>query len=227
MNVLIVYAHHEPASMNGAMLDIATRTFQKLGHAVEISDLYAMGFEAVAGPSDFRVINNPAFFKYQVEQTETHNNLTGYAADIEAEQEKLSRADLLILQFPLWWFSVPAILKGWVDRVFAAGYCYGGGKVFESGGFAGKKALLSLTTGGPERAFNDNPRLGSVIDILHHVQTGMLEFTGFEALEPFVVYGPARISPEERETYLEQYCLRLRRIALDWSAQQVRSTQHA
>lgn len=54
----------------------------------------------------------------------------------------------MIWQFPLWWFSVPGILKGWVDKVFAMGRTYGGGRIYEKGVFQGKKAMLSLTTGG-------------------------------------------------------------------------------
>ena len=48
--------------------------------------------------------------------------------DAKTEIEKLLWADTLILQFPLWWFSMPAILKGWVDRVFAYGFAYGVGE---------------------------------------------------------------------------------------------------
>ena len=54
MNVLIVYAHPEPASFNGAMKDVAVETLTTAGHAVTVSDLYAMRFNAVVGAEDFR-----------------------------------------------------------------------------------------------------------------------------------------------------------------------------
>ena len=59
--------------------------------------------------------------------------------------DKLFWCDALILQFPLWWFSLPAMLKGWVDRVFASGgRIYGGGKWYDRGVFAGKRWRTAL-----------------------------------------------------------------------------------
>ncbi|MBO6638215.1 MAG: NAD(P)H-dependent oxidoreductase [Roseitalea sp.] len=217
MNVLIVYAHPEPASMNGALKDCAVETLEADGHHVEVSDLHAMKFEAVATADDFQVVQNESFFKYQVEQAKTHTNQTGYCAEIEAEHRKLDKADLLVFQFPLWWFSVPAILKGWVDRVFAAGYCYGGGKIFETGGFAGKKAMLSLTTGGLPDRFTKDALYGDIHDIVRHIEYGMLAFTGFTVLPPFVVHGPAKIGQDERERHLRAYAAQLRAIGANHS----------
>ena len=73
---------------------------------------------------------------------------------MEDEQAKLRQADAIVFQFPIWWFSFPAILKGWVDRVFAYGLAYGYKDAgnqhrYGEGGFAGKRALLSVTVGGP------------------------------------------------------------------------------
>ena len=76
----------------------------------------------------------------------------GFAPEIEEEIVKVEAADLMIWPFPPWCFGRPAILNGWVDRVFAMGRTYGGGHVDESGRFSGKRALLSLTTVAPARA---------------------------------------------------------------------------
>jgi hypothetical protein len=62
---------------------------------------------------------------------------------------KLERADLLIFSFPLWWFSMRAILKGWVDRVLAMGRIYGNGKFYSGGMGRGKRAMILMTAGGP------------------------------------------------------------------------------
>lgn len=120
MNVLIVHAHEEPKSFNGAMRDTAVTVLAESGHTVEVSDLYAMKFNPVGGKHDFTALADPDFFKYGVEQTKA-TEARKFAPDVVAEQEKLCRAGFLIFQFPLWWFGLPAILKGWVDRVFAAG----------------------------------------------------------------------------------------------------------
>ena len=114
---------------------------------MEVSDLYAMSFDPVGGKRDFSRLADPSYFTYGVEQAKATEAGT-FADDLAAEQAKLARADLLIFQFPFWWFGLPAILKGWVDRVFAAGLTYGVRRWFDKGVFRGKRAMLSLTTGG-------------------------------------------------------------------------------
>ncbi|MVT08265.1 NAD(P)H-dependent oxidoreductase [Chitinophaga tropicalis] len=201
MKVLLIYAHPEPESFNGAMFRKTRETLLEAGHELRISDLYAMKFDPVSGKDNFTSLENPHFFKQQLE--ELHATATGaFASFIAAEQEKLEWCDLMIWQFPLWWFSVPGILKGWVDRVFAMGRIYGQGKLYENGVFRGKKALLSLTTGGAAETYVEGGFHGDLDGILRPIQRGMLEFTGFTVLEPHVVYGPARLSPEKREEEL-------------------------
>jgi len=133
------------------MYRTAIETLQAAGHTVETSDLYAMGFDPVSDRRNFTTTKNAEYFKQQVEEQHA-SEVGGFAAELESEMRKLEEADLLILQFPLWWFSyvrqslarnaqppphgsgvnrrrVPAILKGWFDRVLAIGRFYGGGKV--------------------------------------------------------------------------------------------------
>jgi NAD(P)H dehydrogenase (quinone) len=209
MNVLIVYAHEEPKSFNGAMRDTAIRVLQELGHTVEVSDLYAMQFNPVGGKHDFTALAEPGYFKYGVEQTKASEAKT-FAADVAAEHEKLLRADFLIFQFPLWWFGLPAILKGWVDRVFAAGLTYGGGRWYSNGVFKGKRAMLSLTTGGGPTIYSPRGLNGDMDSLLFPIQHGMLYFLGFDVLPPFVAWSVARTSQEQREEYLRAYAERLR-----------------
>lgn len=209
MNVLIVYAHEEPKSFNGAMRDTAVRVLRELGHTVEVSDLYAMQFNPVGGKHDFTALTDPNYFKYGVEQTKASEAKT-FATDVTAEQEKLLRADFLIFQFPLWWFGLPAILKGWVDRVFAAGLTYGGGRWYSSGVFKGKRAMLSLTTGGGPTIYSPRGLNGEMDTLLFPIQHGMLYFLGFDVLPPFVAWSVARSTQEQREQYLRDYAARLR-----------------
>lgn len=207
MKILIIYAHPESQSMNSAMFNSAIDTFTKAGHEVKISDLYAMQFNPVSDRSNFTTVDNPAFFKQQLEEVYA-TQLNGFTASIEEEQQKVEWCDLMIWQFPLWWFSVPAILKGWVDRVFAMGRFYKNGSIYENGIFRGKKALLSLTTGGPEANYI-NERYGDLAVILHSLHRGILEFTGFSILRPQVIYGTERQSVEELALELEIWKTRL------------------
>jgi NAD(P)H dehydrogenase (quinone) len=126
MNILIVHAHHEPNSFSSALKDRAVATLTKLGHHVEVSDLYAMGFNPVSDRRNFTMVANPAYLKQQREETYAAEH-DGFAPELVAEMEKVLHADLLIFNFPLWWFGMPAALKGWVDRVFAYGKMYGAG----------------------------------------------------------------------------------------------------
>jgi NAD(P)H dehydrogenase (quinone) len=118
----------------------------------------------------------------------------------------------MIWQFPLWWFSMPAILKGWVDRVFAMGRTYGGGRVYEAGVFRGKRAMLSLTIGGPPETYGKDGRNGDINAILRPIQRGMLEFVGFSVLAPALFHGPVRVDDAQRREWLDDYAARLRQI---------------
>jgi NAD(P)H dehydrogenase (quinone) len=211
MNVFIVFAHPEPQSYNGALFRTAVETLRAAGHEVQVSDLYAMAFDPVSDRRNFRTRKDPAYFKQQQEELYA-TEVGGFAPDIEAEMRKLEGCDLMIWQFPLWWFGLPAIFKGWVDKVFAMGRTYGGGKIYRSGVFRGKRALLSLTTGGPEEAYRKGGFNGDFQAILRPIQRGMLEFVGFDVLAPHLVYGPVRLSDERRRAELQRYAERLRQI---------------
>jgi len=208
MKVLILLAHPEPQSMNGAMFTTAVETLEAAGHEVRTTNLYAMNFNAVSSRSNFTSRQNTHFYKQQLE--ELHATETGgFAADVDSEQQKVEWCDLMIWQFPLWWFSVPGILKGWVDRVFAMGRFYGQGRLYEQGVLGGKKALLSLTTGGAEEAYLEDGLHGDIHNMLKPIHRGIFQFTGFSVLQPHIIYGPARQSPDLRGQELNQWKNRL------------------
>ena len=212
MNVLIVYAHPEPASFNGAMKDLAVETLTAQGHSVEVSDLYAMGWNAVAGPAD---IDGPHSqterFSLAREQTVAMENGT-IAADIAAEQAKLTRADFVIFQFPVWSFSMPAILKGWADRVFARGYAYLPGRKYDTGMFKGKLAMIAATTGTSADTYAPDGIDGDILTVLWPIHNGLLRYSGFDVLPPYVAYMPGKEDDTTRKRQLDAYCRRLESI---------------
>jgi NAD(P)H dehydrogenase (quinone) len=211
MNTLIVHAHPEPRSFCTALACRARQALTDAGHTVAVSDLYAMNWDPVSSRNNFLTVHDAAYFKPQLEEKHAAA-VGGFAFDIRAEMDKVSQADFLLLNFPLWWFSVPAILKGWVDRVFAMGFAYGGGRVFETGMFRGKRAMLSITTGGNESSYEEDGRMGPLLRHLFHVHYGMLWFCGFEVLPPFVGWSVAHVDAERRARYLEAFEHRLRTI---------------
>ncbi|MDB5364729.1 MAG: dehydrogenase, partial [Rhodospirillales bacterium] len=111
MKVLIVYAHPEPHSLNGALKAVAVSALQSAGHEVQVSDLYASGWKSEFDRPDFTTLSpdtrlHPVLASKEAFATGTQT------PDIAAEQAKLLWADAVILQFPLWWYTMPAILKG-------------------------------------------------------------------------------------------------------------------
>lgn len=212
MKILIVLAHPEIKSMNGAMVTQAIQTLEAAGHEVKVSDLYTDGFNPVSGRNNFESTYDATYFKQQLEEMHAAKN-NGFADEIETEQQKVEWCDLMIWQFPLWWFTVPGILKGWVDRVFAMGRFYGNGHFYDEGIFKGKKALLSLTTGGAEEHYQKGGFNGDLYGMLKPLHRGILRFVGFNVLEPHVVYGPVRLTPEQREQELERWSERLKNIS--------------
>lgn len=210
MNVQIVYAHPEPKSFCGAMKDLAVETLTDAGHKVQVSDLYAMNFKTVADGSDFDERIRPDYLVYHVEQQYNFGRGT-LAEDIRNEQEKLLWSDMLMMVFPLWWFSMPAIMKGWADRVFAAGFSYEmkTGMFYEHGGLKGRQAMLALTTGGPESMYLPDGIHGSIERLLYPINHGLLRFSGFEVLQPTIAWGVALCDDEGRKAILDRFRQRL------------------
>ena len=211
MNVLIVYAHEESQSFNGSLKDHAVDVLTKAGHSVEVSDLYAMNFDPVGGKRDFAELSNTKFFKYGKEQAIAAKAGT-FASDVAVEQTKLLACDFLMFQFPLWWFGLPAILMGWVDRVFAAGLIYDHTRWYSNGVFRQKRAMVSTTTSGTPAIYGKTGLNGDMEQLLFPIHHGILYFVGFDVLPPFVAWSVSRVGRETREGYLREYEQRL----LDW-----------
>lgn len=213
VKVLVVYAHPEPTSFCASLKDAAVKALTAAGHQVEVSDLYAEGFNPVAGRHDFKSMSDPARFHYQSEQL--HASQSGsFAADLVREQDRLMRADLLVFVFPLWWGGLPAIVKGWFDRVCAYGVAYADGKRYDQGYFVGRRALLALTTGGTAERFSQGG-YGEISHVLHSVQRCILEYLGLEALKPFVAYAAPRVDASARAQYLREFEARILDAAND------------
>jgi NAD(P)H dehydrogenase (quinone) len=211
MNVLIVHAHPESKSFSSAMFLEAKKLFEKKGDTVQVSNLYEMNFNPVASESDFNDRANPDYFNYALEQRKSLSADT-ISEDISAEIDKVEAADLLILNFPLYWFSMPAILKGWIDRVFVSGKFYGGKRIYANGGMAGKKVLVSVTTGGREDMLSQGGIHGDLNEILKPVLQGSLGYVGMNVLEPFYAFHVPYVSAEARAELLKKWCNELTNI---------------
>lgn len=202
MKILYVYAHPNPKSYNDMLKQSALDTFAELKCDIQISDLYADQYNAIASWEDFNEPRASLPSQYFLAQQQAFND-NHLAEDIIREMKKLDWADHIIFQFPLWWFSTPAILKGWFDRILIKGFAYDVGKVFEKGLLCGKTASLVVSTQSPEAAYQVEGVHGATIDtFLHHIHHTM-RFVGIEPGQPFVTYGAFNLNPEQ-ETKLQQ-----------------------
>ena len=214
MHALFVYAHPEPTSFTAALKDTGAAALREAGHTVEISDLYAEQFNPVAGRHDFITVHDANRFHYQNEQGHAHIN-AGFAPDLAREQQRVIDADLIVWLFPIWWGGVPAILKGWFERVMAFGFAYADGKRFDSGFFRHKSGMLCLTTGGTVERFSAGNVYGPVDQVLYPTQHLMVEYLGMKSFPPFVAYATPRIDAASRAAYLAEWRTRLLDIAND------------
>jgi NAD(P)H dehydrogenase (quinone) len=209
MHALIVYAHPEPKSFNGALKDIAIDAIGAAGHSVEVSDLYAEQFDPVGGRQDFSTVADPKRFHYQNEQLLAAQSGT-FSEEIKREQARVRRAEFIMFQFPLWWGGPPAILKGWLERVLAHGFAFADGRRYDTGLFKGGGALICVTTGGTAERYSASGIYGDIGQVLWPMRRLALEYFGLEVEEPFVCYAAARVDPIVRASYLSNWRARVR-----------------
>ncbi|SEE65265.1 NAD(P)H-dependent oxidoreductase [Ruania alba] len=191
-STLWLSAHPTDQSLNGALRDAGVAHLSR-DHAVVTSDLYAMGWQAALTERDLGdAVGEVVSGTFGARTREAHLNGT-LSPDIRAEQDKLRAADLLVLQFPLWWAGMPAILKGWVDRVFVNGFAFnvtnaaGRTLKYGEGGLEGKRALVVVTAGDREFSFAAGGVNGHLEALLFPLLHGILWYTGIQPLRPHLI----------------------------------------
>ena len=187
MHAHMVLAHPEPKSFNAHLVETGVKALRSAGWTTTVSDLSAMGFDPCERAEHYHDRANPDRFDVQAEQRYASN--AGTLPDqVMEELERLDHADLVILQYPMWWHLPPAIMKGWFDRVWAYGAAYTSAKRFEDGRFVGKRAMLSVTVGTSRESYGHDGRSGD-IDLMLWPVNFNLAYAGFTVLQPFVAYG--------------------------------------
>lgn len=212
MNILTIYAHHEPTSFTAALKNVSISVLSGQGHNMFETDLYGSGFAPKAEKYDFTTTTGGQF-NYMLEQRNAAHNSMAFAPDIVAELEKLAQAELIIIHTPIWWFSVPAVLKGWFDRVLAMGVAWDGGKIYEKGLMRGKKVMLCVVAGGPQEYYRpDGKHAATMTEILHPIQHGTFSFCGFDVLDPYIVYNSLGMNQNQRAEVLKQYQFKVEHV---------------
>jgi NAD(P)H dehydrogenase (quinone) len=214
VQVLWVSAHPDPRSLNGALRDEGVAVLREHGHEVVESDLYAMGWNPVVDHGDFG--HDPGERLDVLNESQRALETGTLSDDIRREQDKLRQADTLIVQFPLWWFGPPAILKGWFDRLFVQGFAQGvldpeTGRAlrYGSGGLVGRRAMVVTTVGANAATTGPRGIHGDINDVLFPVLHGTLWYTGMTVVPPVVVNDAVRLSAAEYEVAAERLRNRL------------------
>lgn len=204
MHVLLVCCHPEPKSFTHALMERACEVLDRQGHTYDISDLYAEDFYPAAGRRDFTSVAREDRFHYQTEQKYAAEHGT-FAPEIKREQDRVRRANVMIFFFPLWGGGMPAMLKGWFERVMAYGFSYVDGARYKTGLFRGRAGMLCLPTGGTRERFSAAGPYGNIEDKLRPLTEGSLAYLGLDVAKPFVAFAAPRVSDEERREILQEW----------------------
>ncbi|MFE1175807.1 NAD(P)H-dependent oxidoreductase [Streptomyces sp. NPDC058773] len=217
MKVLWLFAHPDQRSLSGALKDEGLRALDAQGHRHRVSDLYAMKWNPVVDAADYG--HDPADRLRVGEASERAYAGGDLAPDIRAEQQKLDWADTLIVQFPLWWYGMPALLKGWFDRVFVKGFAFGitdpatgRPQRYGDGKLAGKRAMVITTAGARAATLGPRGVNGDLNDLLFPLQHGTLWYTGIAVVPPLLIPGADRTTPTAYATAATRLRERLRTL---------------
>lgn len=184
MKNLIVYSHPNPKSFCYGILETITQTLKAKGHEVILRDLYTQKFDPVLKGSDFE--------SFAAGKMPT---------DILIEQNHIRWAERMIFIYPVWWAGFPAIMKGYVDRVYTNGFAFKYGASGPEGLLGGKKSLLIGTLGSPLKAYEDS---GMAKSIRQTINGGVFQFCGMEVAE-HLLFGAVTMSDETtRKKYLSE-----------------------
>lgn len=162
MKHLIVYAHSNTQSLNHSILETTVHALKEQGHEVVVRDLYALQFDPVFTPKDSEAMR------------------AGHIpADIQTEQEYVRAADVITFIYPVWWAGLPAILKGYVDRVFSYGFAYASDETGVVQLLKGKQGFMISTHGTPNDIYD---QIGMTEGMRMTTDAGIFGFVGIEAV---------------------------------------------
>lgn len=191
MKVLLIFDHPRRRSFCGAVLDRLVEGLASAGHETEIADLRAERFDPRLPPDD---------------EPDWDDAGKVYSNAVLVEQARVMRNDALAFVFPVWWWSLPATTKGWIDRVWNNGWAYGARKLPH------RKALLLGTAAGTAESYAAR---GYEQAIRVQLLTGIMEYCGIADAELHLLFdvlgdGPTRNAHLARArnlgaTWFDQY----------------------
>ena len=140
-----------------------------------------------------------------IEVNDLYASYPDFAIDVQAEQARLARAQLLVLLHPIQWYSMPPLQKLWLDEVLSYGWAYGGGGT----ALQGKDCWLVATTGGPERSYHPQSYNRYFFDAFLPPYEQTAALCGMRFLPPLLLHGARSASPETLAAHVEVFSQRL------------------
>ncbi len=178
-NILLIYGHPQtPKSFNFDLKEKLVKAIKDNGHNILVRDLYEISFNPLLSSKDLEMIHN-----FEIPE------------DIKQEQEFIKNADTIIFIYPIWWAGQPAIIKGYIDRVFSYGfaYIYKGNKVI--GLLSDKKAIILNSTGTPSELYEKSGFHKSMRQV---IDEGIFKFCGFKKVT-HIFFGAVPMLTEEQK----------------------------
>ncbi|NYJ03657.1 putative NADPH-quinone reductase [Nocardioides thalensis] len=163
-HALVVLVHPRPDSLTATMAARARDRLSATGYTVDLLDLYAEGFDPALRPDD-----EPDWADAGKE----------YSAEVRGHMARVAAADLIVVVFPVWWYGLPAMAKGWVDRVWNRGFAY------EPATLAGRRMLWIGLAGGPADHFAAHD-FDRVLDV--QLRVGISEYCGIADVEVHLIH---------------------------------------
>lgn len=184
MKAVVLYAHPNPKSFNAAILEVVKEELGSKGYEVKVKDLYAMNWKPDLDGADFQCLMSGSV-----------------SEDVAREQQDIAAADLLVSVFPIWWLSMPALLKGYIDRVFTNGFAYEFTQMGPQGKLTGKKAAV-FTTSGADKVSAEHTGMMNAIKTA--IVGGTFGLCGFAPLVYHNCFGVIMSTDEQRSAMLEE-----------------------
>ncbi|MFT3980554.1 MAG: NAD(P)H-dependent oxidoreductase [Ferruginibacter sp.] len=160
MKHLIIYAHPNDTSLNHQLLQTVTEILQTKNHAVETRDLYLLNFNPVLSLDDMK-----------------GQRMGEVADDVKQEQDYISWADHITFIYPIWWTGLPAMMKGYIDRVFSYGFAYRYDKGIQKGLLTEKKTTI-INTHGKSKAEYESIGMSTALSLTS--DKGIFTYSGLE-----------------------------------------------
>lgn len=184
MRHLIIYAHPNENSLNHTLLNTVIETLQSHNEEIIVRDLYKIGFDPVFSLEDM--------------QGQFQGKLSD---DVKTEQEHISWAEQITFIYPIWWTGLPAIMKGYIDRVFSYGFAYRYDQGIQKGLLKGKKTVIINTHG---KSHEEYEKMGMDKALTLTSDNGIFIYSGLEIIRHLFFDKADKASPENLEIWKDQ-----------------------